>query len=463
MLASSGFPKGQSRAWFSPDGRWFAASGPDGQFAVWEWGTWKKLSTLRGHSDFVWDICFLPHTNRLISLGNDRTVRLWEFGQTSTGSALTNNLDHRWLATDAMQFSPNGNLVTLPMHASMTNSETLLWNLNERKAMAKLNGIAVGFSPDGQQLLVHTPARRLQVLNVESQKAGHEFALDSNTNAFPKPSPDGRFLAYRVGNWADRYFRLYNAAGKTVYSTEIWEGPWEFSPDNLLLALKNNGTTDDDVSTLLLKELSGPAERRVPDCDAACLAFSPLGRLLAAGTTSPGVNLVDIASGTVIAKLRGHQTMVTAVAFSPDGKTLASGAQDRTIRLYNVETRREVVSRGRSVSGFERRDEFGVLSGWTNAGVERSTRRDRARSVSFLVRSSGGRAASATTCVASACTRQHLGNGVQTGGIAGHSRPCKRKTVARRVIQGRFKNRVKGARTALSACVAGFWVNTART
>ena len=39
-----------------------------------------------------------PHTNRLISLGNDRTVRLWEFGQTSTGSALTNNLDHRWLA-----------------------------------------------------------------------------------------------------------------------------------------------------------------------------------------------------------------------------------------------------------------------------------------------------------------------------------------------------------------------------
>ena len=140
----------------------------------------------------------------------------------------------------------------------------------------------------------------------------------------------------------DRYFRVYNAAGEAVYSTAMWDGPWEFSPDSRLLALKNNGTTDDDVSTLLLKELSGPAERRVPDCDAACLAFSPLGRLLAAGTISPGVNLVDIAAGTVIAKLRGHQTTVTAVAFSPDGKTIVSGAQDRTIRLYNVETRREV-------------------------------------------------------------------------------------------------------------------------
>src|SRR5262245_7370948 len=102
--------------------------------------------------------------------------------------------------------------------------------------MAKLNGIAVGFSPDRQQLLLHTPAGRLQVWDVESEKAGHEFALDSNTNALPKPSPDGRFLAYR-GNWADPYFRLYNAAGKALYSTEIWDGAWEFSPDNRLLAL----------------------------------------------------------------------------------------------------------------------------------------------------------------------------------------------------------------------------------
>jgi len=29
--------------------------------------------------------------------------------------------------------------------------------------------------------------------------------------------------------------------------------------------------------------------------------------------------------------------------------------------------------------------------------------------------------------------------------------------------QGRFQKRVKGARTALSACVAGFWGKTART
>jgi WD40 repeat protein len=110
VLASSGFPPGQTRAAFSADGRWFATSGPDGQIVVWESASWKKVGTLRGHSDFVWGIYFLPHENRLVSLGNDRTVRLWEFGQTSNTLALTNNLGalaNEVRASCAMQWKAN--------------------------------------------------------------------------------------------------------------------------------------------------------------------------------------------------------------------------------------------------------------------------------------------------------------------------------------------------------------------
>src|SRR5207247_8820611 len=123
-----------------------------------------------------------------------------------------------------------------------------------------------------RQLLVHATARQRLVWDVEPQQVGHEFVLESHTNALPKLSPDGRFLAYRW-SWfsSDRYFRVYNAAGEAVYSTEMCNDPWEFSPDSRLLALKN--TIDASVSTLLLKELSGPAERRVPGCDATWLAF----------------------------------------------------------------------------------------------------------------------------------------------------------------------------------------------
>ncbi len=74
------------------------------------------------------------------------------------------------------------------------------------------------------------------------------------------------------------------------------------------------------------------------------VAFSPDGRLLAAGGGDYTVKIWDVATGEEKATLRGHSGAVVTLSFAPDGKTLATGSGDRTIRLWDIETSAELAT-----------------------------------------------------------------------------------------------------------------------
>ncbi len=64
--------------------------------------------------------------------------------------------------------------------------------------------------------------------------------------------------------------------------------------------------------------------------------YSPDGTILAIGGSDAVLQLVNVADGSLIRELKGHQSRVTALAFSPDGKLLASGSGDSTIKFWKV-------------------------------------------------------------------------------------------------------------------------------
>jgi WD40 repeat protein/serine/threonine protein kinase len=84
------------------------------------------------------------------------------------------------------------------------------------------------------------------------------------------------------------------------------------------------------------------------------LAFSPDGRTLASASWDRTLRLWDTATGKELKVLQGHNKGVWEVAFSPDGKTLASsGKETESLILWDVGTGRPLHTIAGSVMGVQ--------------------------------------------------------------------------------------------------------------
>ncbi|MEX1311183.1 MAG: protein kinase, partial [Candidatus Sulfomarinibacteraceae bacterium] len=130
---------------------------------------------------------------------------------------------------------------------------------------------------------------------------------------------------------------VFDARTREAHSVAGVDGPTlgvAFSPDGRLLAA---GSYNGDV---LVWTLADGSMRRFSGHGQVpwFLVFSPDGNELVSASYDTTIRIWDVATGQTRATLEGHTERIRRVRLSPDGRTLASGSYDGTIRLWDLPT-----------------------------------------------------------------------------------------------------------------------------
>jgi RNA polymerase sigma factor (sigma-70 family) len=331
--------EGASRCNASPfalsrDGKNLITGGQYEAIRIWDMETGREREPKPGHRAQVTTVVFSPDGKTLATAGQDQTIRLWEV---ATGKEIRRLLvgtppaDHPWPQL-LVAFSADGKSLA----TAAPGQPVRLWEVATGKEIRQLPQPAaesLAFSPDGQTLASGDRDGLIHLWDVAAGKVSRTFprvrgrAEAVTSIAF---SPDGKVLA---SGYEGAILLWEVATAREIYRLRAEEskggfGQFAFSPDGKTLAAQRSGTRESGVQ---LWEVATGKEIRTLDKAGGPLAFSPDGKMLAAG-----LGLWQVSTGKLIGQLPEAQGGILSVAFSPDGKALASGGCDTTVLLWDV-------------------------------------------------------------------------------------------------------------------------------
>ena len=339
---------------FTPDGATLLMARPDGISL--DVVTGKELPAIPHRNAQTMHI--LPDNDTLLVCANDGLVHRWSLktgkafprpaGATRTGDP--RNVLSRWPAARDREF------VRTHRHMGYDDRQAPAGVLGEvGKRITKLS-----FSPDGKVIAVGRATGVVEVLDASTGKAASQVSDDQSPAGGPAiRQHDPVYTGWEV---ITRHELARTAGGLGPVERQIVvDGPRSSGvrdhsgwPDTGFVALRSKhcdhgpGNGAERLRSKLPANLAEGVGGQRPS-----LAFSPDGRRLFVATRDNHLRVCDpltanervafVASESKKTVFGTLDTAVEAMAFSSGGRWLVTGSEDRTVRVWEVESRKEVV------------------------------------------------------------------------------------------------------------------------
>ena len=361
---------------FSPDGTLLAYGALDitkqeSTIQLWDVATQQNIATIQTHTfDGIASIDFSPDGKKIVS----KTlvdIKLWDVTTHEYISTLFEG-DPDILASAL--FSPDGTLIASSILEGTDEDyiriRLVLWDVETGKQIASMLGhtefiSSLSFSSDGTTLASSSEGV-VKLWDIAEAKLAHPSHLVKISGeaqhgwlGVPLPKPLIVEVRDQYGNpfpGAQVKFTVTGGGGKLNGQSKVKRVTTDANGKAAISLTLGHATVNSVeaslhgtgfvvnpwvrfnilVSTYDVTTLEGHSQ------DVTSVTFSPDGTLLATGSDDDTVKLWDMETKTNILTLEGHRGDVTSVSFSPDGKLLASGSDDDTVRLWDVDTNENI-------------------------------------------------------------------------------------------------------------------------